>query len=507
MTSLTVLYGMDLADEAFEPLLDGKSAFDLALERASAFGSGRRLLLAPAINSPCSGWERFELPRNTVSELLKVLSQWSEGADLGYFAWADAPFLDPVLTQKLTARHLQYHADYSYADGWPYGLAPELLAPGVAGILHKIAAADGEKMITRDSIFKILQKDINSFDIETELSSVDLRYLRLSLTADSRRNLLGCRRFAGCDSAGDVEKICVDHPEFIRTLPAFFPIQVSGVCPKEKPPSCGLCPYPASGLPRDGFMEPGVFSGLLDKISAFAADAVIDLSLWGEAALHPYFAPLAADVLERPSLSLVIETASGGWEPDVLQAIAQNASALSARRSGLSALSWIVSASSTDLPESESPVAALVKKLCAYFPAQSGEEKIYIQTIRVRGDEDAVERFYRAWKKFAADNPVGIIVLKYDSFCGLLADRVATDLSPVTRRPCWHLMRDFPILLDGRVPVCREDVELKMNVYGNAFVDDLAAIWERGTERCLAHCSAVYSGLCAKCDEYYTFNF
>ncbi|MDR2181121.1 MAG: spiro-SPASM protein, partial [Treponema sp.] len=102
MNSLTVLYGMELAGEAFEAVLNGKSAFDWALERAAAFpGTGKRLLLAPPDLPAPDGWTVFSPADTSASELLKTLSEQSEGFDLTYFAWADAPFLDADLAGKL----------------------------------------------------------------------------------------------------------------------------------------------------------------------------------------------------------------------------------------------------------------------------------------------------------------------------------------------------------------------------------------------------------------------
>jgi hypothetical protein len=67
-------------------------------------------------------------------------------------------------------------------------------------------------------------------------------------------------------------------------------------------------------------------------------------------------------------------------------------------------------------------------------------------------------------------------------------------------------MRDFPVLLDGTVPLCRDEVR-RGRVLGNAFSEDLAAIWERGADLHAAHVRKEYPGICAGCDEYYTFNF
>jgi hypothetical protein len=84
-------------------------------------------------------------------------------------------------------------------------------------------------------------------------------------------------------------------------------------------------------------------------------------------------------------------------------------------------------------------------------------------------------------------------------------------------------MRDINILIDGRVPQCREDIQalgengtqggVLGNVFGNTvsgntFLEEpLEAIWSRGGELYREHCSGCYKGICGACDEYYTFNF
>jgi MoaA/NifB/PqqE/SkfB family radical SAM enzyme len=87
-------------------------------------------------------------------------------------------------------------------------------------------------------------------------------------------------------------------------------------------------------------------------------------------------------------------------------------------------------------------------------------------------------------------------------------------------------MRDVPVLLDGTVPFCRENLSAldggagggtadggatsggtTSGVLGNLFRDSLEKIWEQGMARYGEHCSGEYRGICAKCDEYYTYNF
>jgi spiro-SPASM protein len=153
------------------------------------------------------------------------------------------------------------------------------------------------------------------------------------------------------------------------------------------------------------------------------------------------------------------------------------------------------------------------KKLLGLFPKDA-----YMQAVRVTGAEDDIEQFYRSWKEAvgtAAGGAVGganggsnIIIQKYDHFCGVLECKQASDLSPVIRQPCWHLMRDMPILIDGTVPMCREDLDaLRERGANNVWSDSLERIWERGQYRYEEQCGKIYGGLCADCDEYYTYNF
>jgi spiro-SPASM protein len=151
------------------------------------------------------------------------------------------------------------------------------------------------------------------------------------------------------------------------------------------------------------------------------------------------------------------------------------------------------------------------RKLLAFFPKDA-----YVQAVRTVGAEDDIEQFYRSWKEAAPSGAANIIIQKYDDFCGALERKQASDLSPVRRQPCWHIMRDMPVLIDGTAPLCREDIEtlkgrgsgvVSRNILGNVFTDSLEAIWERGKPFYTGQCGQQYDGMCAGCDEYYTYNF
>jgi spiro-SPASM protein len=137
------------------------------------------------------------------------------------------------------------------------------------------------------------------------------------------------------------------------------------------------------------------------------------------------------------------------------------------------------------------------EELLSLFPART-----WVQGVRMKENEEDLELFFKTWKT----RTESIIIQKYDAFCGELPDRKVADLSPLNRFPCWHLKRDMAILLDGTVPLCREDVRA-LTPLGNALREDLATIWERAGGMYRSHLSKEYPGICARCDEYYTYNF
>jgi spiro-SPASM protein len=246
-------------------------------------------------------------------------------------------------------------------------------------------------------------------------------------------------------------------------------------------------------------------------------------------------------VLSRPGLSLIIETSGLGWKREELEETAALAAAASRKENAHpAALAWIVSldaASPERYGEIRGPgfstAVETAKTLLGLFPHDA-----YVQAIRTVGYEDDIETFYRSWKAAAPGGGTNIIIQKYDDFCGALPKKQASDLSPVKRQPCWHLMRDMPVLIDGTVPVCREclgplgsqeplrfqeplgsqrplpdgkgipaDTRQEPGVLGNAFTEDLETIWSRGAPVYGEHCRLSYKGVCAACDEYYTYNF
>ena len=496
MKNIAVINGISLKAPAFRPLVEGKSAFLRALGFGRALPEvGESVLLLSRPLEEAHGYRTIVRDSWSVADLLSELARAAEGVDNVFYFFADCPFLDGEITARMLANHRRYWADYSFADGYPYGLTPEILTADTIVRLRTLAG-DGTGAPDRETLFTLIKKDINSFDIETEISPADMRMLRVSLCADTQRNFLLLLRLAqsgGRDAAGVCE-ILAGKPEILRTLPAFFSVQIIEKCPH----ACSYCSYPVWGgtiLERSGRMSQENFARLVKKIAAFSGDAVIDISLWGEPALHPQIFDLVGAALREPGVELMIETSGVGWEPGIFSRICTEFEKQPTWIVSLDAASEEVYRRLRGAGFAEARRAA--EELLSLFPART-----WVQAVRMKENEDDLEVFFKSWKARTEN----IIIQKYDSFGGTLPDRTVADLSPLKRFPCWHLKRDMAILLDGTVPLCREDVGVSTRL-GNAFDEDLTVIWGRAHETYRAHMAGDYPGVCARCDEYYTYNF
>jgi spiro-SPASM protein len=312
----------------------------------------------------------------------------------------------------------------------------------------------------------------------------------------SERNFLLLSRVAS-NGARDAASICSllnERRQLHRTLPAFYPVQIAERCPH----ACSYCPYPVFAgnvETKAGLMALSGFRALVKKIAAFSGDATIDISLWGEPSFHPEVFDIIGAALDEPGIDLVVETSGIGWDPGIFTRI---------RDSFPRQPAWIISLDASNEAtylklrgRGFAEAQHTAEKLLEIFPSRT-----WVQAVRMTENEEDLEVFFKTWKA-RTDH---VIIQKYDSFGGLLPNRTVADLSPLKRFPCWHLKRDMAILVDGTVPLCKEDFRVQTRL-GNALEEDLAVIWDRGRGVHEAHVAGSYPGICAGCDEYYTFNF
>ena len=435
-------------------------------------------------------------PFASAAELIEALIQASGTFDETVVVWSDAPFLRPDVTAEMLALHRQYRADYTFADGFPAGLTPEILRPAMLSVLR--GWADGRTAgVDRGTLFELLSTDINRFDVETHLSPVDLRSRRLSLTADTLRNRLLLDRYA--DDAGLEIRAFLERIEQTgtraRTLPATLHVQITDGA-LQVPVWSPVRQFLPDTLTRRGSITRERWNDLLDRALAWAGDLTVLPSFWGEPSLHPQILELLSDALEKPGLKLCVETSGLGWADVDLETLSQHP--------GAARIEWIVELDS-DAAETYRTMRGdgfeeahrLVSRLLPLF---SGH--VWPQTVRMGLNEPEMETFYKRWKEEAGR----VIIQKHNDFGGRLERAKPSELSPWKRHPCWHLARDLAVFLDGSVVVCRDDFSKTMPL-GNVWTDTLETIWEHGSGLFERHTREDWPEVCQNCDEWYTFHF
>jgi len=502
METLAIINAIGLNEYATRPFADGPSTFDRVM--AVARKSARTTMVLATAAQRVDGAQVLVKERWTMHDVLAEMARAAAAqpsVDTILYMHGDAPFMDVEISSTLLELHTRYRAEYTFADGYPPGFAPEIIATRSLPNLAELAARNDVEP-SRDGLFTVLQKDINTYDIETHLAPVDLRGYRFSPVCDTRRNFLAAERLwsIGCRSAADVTRLLPAHPELLRTLPAFLWVQIAEGCPQ----ACSYCPYPAMvGDPRrlTGYMPVDRFASLMRSAEELCDDLVVDVSLWGEPSGHPDFKGIAEATLSHPHFTLLVETSGLGWKPGLAESVAV---------AGGDRIQWIVSLDEINADgyrslrgEGLSEATAFAERMILAAPG-----RVHVQAVRMKENESGLENFYRTWKRLTDK----VIIQKYDSFAGCLPDRTVADLSPLDRLPCRHLARDMAVLLDGSVPPCKhalvaaDGVPGYAQIIGNVFTEGLGAAWNGMEAWYQDHVAGRYPDPCGRCDEYHTFN-
>jgi spiro-SPASM protein len=438
-----------------------------------------------------AGWTRHVVPDNSEAYFLSVLGSVTGDYDCVLYLLSDTPLLHVDSSRELIALHVDYFAQFTGSDGYPLGCLPEVFEGEFPHHIQRLAK-EGEP--APRELFPIVLRDVNAFDVETMIAHTDARPLRLDLSCASPRGTELCRRFIDLKgrTPDEVAEAVLAGQDRLRVVPAFAAVQVV----ENHSQKVSYLPHAKAGVGVAGQEMPlERFFSLVDDLERFSPGIVIQVSLWGEVGLHSEVTELVRGMEERESAFLLLETSGVGWNEAARRALRE----MSLKRSRLV----------VDLDaHSENVYHDLRGEGFGEATGFAGEmlgahgDRVFVRATRMKENAQDVELFYRHWK----EQTENVIVQKYDHFCGVLPDRRLVDISPVERMPCWHLKRDLAILLDGTVPMCREDLD-REHLLGNIFEDGAVEIWARNEEHYQSHVDGSLQEICRKCDEYYTFNF
>lgn len=515
MSTLVALYSTFISSYALTPCLEKRSAILSSLEHAALLPNCKKILLLlckedvnkiDLNNADISFSDKVKVVGfenvtafNILTECVKEAGECTDA----FIAPLEAPFIDIEASHKLYDQHTRYKAEYTFAEGYPEFLLPQVLNIGLCKILSAFVK-DNPSTVEHDFIFEIIKKDINSYDIETFIAPEDARMLKLKFVVETKRDLQLCQNFIGITATNYIEML-KSSPLKLKTLPRYYMIEIAPKRPCEsiyRPPLPQVCTH----------MTLKDFCNIIEKIAQFSDDAIISLSLYGDPLEHPQFTEFLKAVSKYPNLSILIETfglsKDAKLKIDDINKIIKNRTT---RKTSEPNLYWITCIDATSGKTyakvhnvTEENGEALLKK--AYETAEYAyailKDSSYVQIVRMNENEEELEGFYRSWK----ERGHSVIIQKYDHFCSCLPERRVADLSPLKRMPCRHLNRELCILSNGDVIFCHEDIKCT-KIMGNVLTMNLDDIWQRFDSPCLEQSALNFGGLCELCDEYYTYNF
>lgn len=519
MKGIIIFYKDKFSKYADEKVFSGESARDLTKKWAEKIDL-----------------EYFELEANSLSILLTKAKELcdSKNADYVVFSYDDLPFLDFNLSKKMISSHIEYKAEYTFADGYPYGFSPEIIDSGTLGILAELSKSSqkdfGQMPMARDSIYNLIKTDINSFEVEAELADEDWRLYRFSFHCANKDNFMQAKALYNliCEKTGKSDKtdkgdLSVDEKcqlasqclDCLKTVPGFYNIQIADFVHS----NYTYLPYNSayeeknklSPLKTKACMDLENFSSLVDKIAAFSEKAVISLSAWGEALSNPDCLKMIEKVLSYTGLSVFIESDGLLITEEFCEKLKKIVDEAPERSNNWQKVMIAISIDAFSVQTycklhegcSEQDFSKAVNAVTLLQKAIPG--MVYPQFVRMDDNESELEGFFRYWNEKTNPSAGNFIIQKYDNFAGLLPERKPADLSPLERMPCWHLRRDLTILSNGDAQICRAHV--LSGVIGNVFKDDLENIWHKTDDLLKNHIEKNYKEKCERCDESYTFNF
>lgn len=424
--------------------------------------------------------------------------------DAGVFLFGDlySPLLQPELGEKFARMTIERIAHYTYGEHYPLGVAPHALSRECVQVLRNVASGNYTTM-DDEAFMDLMGLDINNYDIEVDVSPEDFRRYRLDLRARGPEQVRLLANIAGAAgrSLGELDypaltAILTGRPEVLRTLPSYVEMDLSENCALR----CDFCPREAMGLSgkTDGeMMDEGLAVTLVDELADLNPRAWLALSPYSEPFEYYGLVPLVGHALDR-GLKVVLETNGLGLDANAVAWLGSLPDEQIVVIVSLDVLSGGEYGKYKGEDRFDSVVES-IRALAAVKPVNT-----YIQVLNMDELSSTIDGFYDFWK----DHQDRVLPRKYNSFCGRLPERSTTDLSPLTRFPCWHLKRDMVIRHDGRVTLCKQDLDGEW-FSADAGKEGLAAVWEKLGEYYLRHVTEPEWGFpgCASCDEWHTYNF
>lgn len=403
-----------------------------------------------------------------------------------------SPLLDSHLTEKAWNRHKNFFSQYSYSENLPQGLTPTIITREFLTSLPDTLATD---------VHSFFLKNINQYDVDIFFQAPDLRQLRLDFRLASYRSLT---LIHGLLSLGEIsyENLLPklkENPELFRSAPSYLEWEIYKGCELK----CTFCPREFVDTTNDGsFVSLEDVKKTISKLNAeLTSPITISLTGNGEPLLHPEFQSVIKEILKLNVLSELIIESALYTNTESLLSLINSLDPLEKEKLciivNVATLKPEVYKSLYGISELEN-VLKTVDILAEILPSKS----LHVQMIKMKEVEEEIDPYFTFFEK----KGINIILQKYNTFANKLPERRVSDLTPIHRDFCWHLVRDLSVSVDGSVSICKQN---QTEVIGNLYTETIQDVWQKGLDFFNYSFKGDHGKIpapCLNCDEWYTFN-
>lgn len=431
-----------------------------------------------------------------IENYLNNIYKESENYDNIIYIPGNMPLFNEDETVKLTKIHEENISYFSYGENYPAGIVPFIIRRTAFEKLFNIIKTKDIK-VSENAINNIVFVDPNFFEIEILISEHDMRYYRLSLFADSKRNAILIKKLINCKDYNEMVKAIEENPSIRRTLPSFVEIDINNrqnVLNKYLLKNETIKNEISKEEKNITLDE---FKSIYDKIYDFCGDFHMSIGSYYEPLLNKDVFDILEYSTRNKNVNVYLETNALLLDSDK----AKRLLSMQSERNNLHVIIHL------DTVEEEvynkiydnGDIKTTISNIDYYLLREP--KNTYLQITKQKDNFDYLASYYKYFDKYKID----IIMQKYYNYRGIIDDNRVGDMAPLINIGCWHLSRDLFIDSYGDVYICRFDINKEKKI-ASIYEENLENIW-KSLENYFIDNVCKKLDFCNNCDEWYLYNF
>ena len=475
---------------SFLILIDKSFDNEFSKEFESIFYN-KALVLKNNLNCDIKYIENNDL--ENIENYLNNIYKESENYDNIIYIPSDMPLFNIEETIKLTKIHEENIAYFSYGENYPSGIVPFIIRRTAFEKLFNIIKTKDIKP-SENAISSIVFIDPNFFEIEILISEYDMRYYRLYLFADNKRNTILIKRLINNESYKEMADLIKNNPSIRRTLPSYIEIDINN---RQNVLNRYLLKSETIKTEinkEEKNITLEEFKSIYNKILSFCGDFHMSIGSYYEPLLNSEVFDILYFALQNKNVNIYLET-------NALLLDSEKAKRLMNMQSENNNLYVIIHLDTIDENVynkiyDSGDIKTIMSNIDYYLLREP--KNTYMQIVKQKDNFDYLASYYKYFDKYKID----IIMQKYYTYRGIIDDNRVGDMAPLINVGCWHLARDLFIDSYGDVYICRFDINKEKKI---------SSIYDTSLEDIWSSLDKYYAlkdlDFCNKCDEWYLYNF